>query len=77
MVLGHGFVILGIGVSVGILAAAALARLVGNFLFDVGALDPLTYISASLVLAFVALAASYIPARRAMGVDPMVALRHE
>jgi macrolide transport system ATP-binding/permease protein len=77
MVLGHGFVIVGFGVFVGILAAAALARLVGNFLFDVAALDPLTYISASLLLAFIALVASYIPARRAMGVDPMVALRYE
>jgi predicted permease len=77
MLLGHGFVIVGSGVCVGILAAAALARLVGNFLFDVAALDPLTYISASLLLACIALAASYIPARRAMSVDPMVALRSE
>jgi macrolide transport system ATP-binding/permease protein len=77
MVLGHGFVIVGMGVCVGILAAGALARLVSSFLFDVAALDPLTYISASLLLAFVALAASYIPARRAMRVDPMVALRYE
>jgi putative ABC transport system permease protein len=77
MVLGHGFVIVGVGVFVGILAAGALARLVGSFLFEVAALDPLTYVSASLLLTFVAFAATYIPARRAMGLDPMAALRDE
>jgi putative ABC transport system permease protein len=77
MVLGHGFVIVGVGVFVGILAAGALARLVGSFLFEVAALDPLTYMSASLLLTLVAFAATYIPARRAMALDLMVALRDE
>ncbi len=77
MVLSQGFLIIGFGVLAGILAAGALARLVGNFLFGVAALDPLTYICASLLLAGIALLACYIPARRATRVDPMVALRYE
>jgi predicted permease len=77
MVLSQGFLIIGFGVLAGILAAGALARLVGNFLFGVAALDPLTYISASLLLAGIALLACYIPARRATRVDPIVALRSE
>jgi len=77
MVLGQGFRIVGIGVLAGVLAAVAIARLVGNFLSGVSPLDPLTYLSASLLLAAIALFACYIPARRAMRVDPMVALRYE
>ncbi len=77
MVLSQGFLIIGFGVLAGILAAGALARLVGNFIFGVGALDPLTYISASLLLAATALLACYIPAWRATRVDPVVALRYE
>ncbi|HLW44505.1 MAG TPA: FtsX-like permease family protein, partial [Candidatus Acidoferrales bacterium] len=77
MILGQGLVVVGIGVVAGILAASALTRLVGNFLFGVAALDLLTYASASLLLAVVAIVACYIPARRAMRVDPMVALRYE
>lgn len=77
MVLRQGFLIVGAGLLVGILAAFAIARLAGNFLSGVSPLDPLTYISASILLAIVALAACYIPARRAMKVDPMVALRYE
>lgn len=56
---------------------AAMARLVGNLLVGVPPLDPLTYSAASLLLATVALAATYIPAGRATRVDPMVALRYE
>ncbi|MFZ0923723.1 MAG: FtsX-like permease family protein, partial [Candidatus Acidiferrales bacterium] len=77
MIFGQGLFIVGGGVILGVLAAAAMARLVGNFLVGVGALDPFTYISASLLLAAIALLACYIPARRAMKVDPMVALRYE
>ncbi|MGB6482318.1 MAG: FtsX-like permease family protein [Candidatus Acidiferrales bacterium] len=77
MIFGQELFIVGGGVILGVLTAAAMARLVGNFLVGVGALDPFTYVSASLLLAAIALLACYIPARRAMRVDPMVALRYE
>ena len=77
MIFGQGFMIVGAGVLAGVLAAEAMARLVGNLLFGVPPGDPLTYVTASVLLAVVALLACYIPARRAMRVDPMVALRFE
>ncbi len=77
MIFRQGIFIVSSGLVAGILAAAAIARLVGNFLSGVSPVDPLTYISASLLLAVIALLACYIPARRAMKVDPMVALRYE
>ncbi|HEV2617897.1 MAG TPA: ABC transporter permease [Candidatus Acidoferrales bacterium] len=77
MIFRQGLFIVGAGVIAGVLAAAAMARLVGNLLFGVPPGDPLTYVAASALLAVVALLACYIPARRAMRVDPMVALRYE
>jgi putative ABC transport system permease protein len=76
MILGQGMLIVGIGLALGLAAALAAARVVGGFL-AVSATDPLTYISVTLVLTLVALTACYVPARRAMRVDPMVALRYE
>lgn len=76
MIFRQGIVIVSLGLLVGVACALAVARLVGTFL-TVSATDPVTYVTVSVVLAIVALAASAIPARRAMHVDPMVALRYE
>jgi predicted permease len=73
----QGFVIVGGGLAAGVLAAAAIARLVANFIVGVSPLDTISYASAVLILAVVALLACYVPARRAMRVDPMVALKYE
>jgi len=77
LVLGHGARLAGIGVIGGVLAALALTRLLSSLLFGVSANDPLTFVGVAILLALVALAACYIPARRAMRLDPVVALRRE
>jgi ABC-type antimicrobial peptide transport system permease subunit len=66
-----------VGASVGIGVALGVMRYLTSMLYDVHANDPLTMIAAAVLLTLVALAACYIPARRAMRVDPMVALRYE
>jgi putative ABC transport system permease protein len=66
-----------IGVAIGIGLAVGVARLISSFLFGVKPTDPLTYAAVAVGLAAVALLACYIPARRAMKVDPLVALRYE
>lgn len=77
MVLGDSAGVALIGVGIGVVGALGFARLMASLLFGVGPADPVTFISVALLLSLVALAASYIPARRAMRVDPIVALRYE
>jgi putative ABC transport system permease protein len=77
LVLGQGFRIAMIGTLIGAAAAFALTRLMTSLLFGVAANDPVTFVVVMLLLPFVALLACYLPARRAMKVDPLVALRYE
>jgi len=77
LVIGHGARMALVGVAIGIGAALGLTRLMASQLFGVSAYDPLTFTAVAMLLIVVAAAACYIPARRAMRVDPMIALRHE
>ena len=65
------------GISVGVLAAAVLTRFVAAMLYGVAPLDPATFAIGAVLLVSVALAATWIPTRRAIRIDPLVALKHE
>jgi len=77
LILGQGLRLTALGLGLGLLVALGLMRVLVSLLFDVRAYDPLTYTAVTLLLTAVALLACYIPARRAMRVDPMVALRYD
>jgi predicted lysophospholipase L1 biosynthesis ABC-type transport system permease subunit len=77
LVLSQTALPVGFGLAVGLAGAFGLSRLLGGMLYDVGSTDPLSYAAASLLLGGVAGLAAYIPARRAIKVDPVVALRYE
>jgi putative ABC transport system permease protein len=77
LVTGQGAVLALVGVAAGLAGAVLLTRLMSTFLYAVHPRDPLTFATVAILLALVALLASYIPARRASKVDPLVALRHE
>jgi putative ABC transport system permease protein len=77
LIVGRGSRLALIGVAIGLAGSFGLVRLIGSMLYGVSATDPLTFVGVAILLTLVALAACYIPARRAMRVDPMVALRYE
>jgi predicted permease len=77
LVLREGMLIVGLGVAIGIVAAGAFARTLGSLVYEVPTMDFSSFAASAVVLTIVAVAACWIPARRAMKVDPMVALRYE
>ena len=77
LVVRQAMLLVSIGISAGIIAAIPLTHLIESLLFGVNAIDSATFIAVPVLLLAVAFGASIIPARRAIRVDPLVALRHE
>ena len=77
LVVGNGMLLTGIGIAIGLPLAFGLARGLSSLLFGVSATDPFSFIGLPLILGAIAALASYLPARRAVRVDPLTALRYE
>jgi ABC-type antimicrobial peptide transport system permease subunit len=77
LIVGQGLTLTLIGIALGLTGAFALTRLLRSLLFGVSASDPLTFTGVAALLLAVSLLACYLPARRAMKVDPLIALRYE
>ena len=77
LIVGHGLALSLTGIGIGLIASFALTRLMKGLLFGVSATDPITFVAISLLLTAIGLLASWIPARRATRVDPLVALRYD
>ena len=75
LVVRHGMMLVGIGIFLGLLGAFGITRVIASFLVGISATDPVSFVSVALFLALVALVASFIPARRATAVDPIIAMR--
>jgi len=77
LILGHAGRLAAAGVVLGVIGAFGVTRIVSSLLYNVSTTDPLSFLATAAFLGLVALAASYVPARRATAVDPLVALRSE
>src|SRR5262249_34988317 len=77
LVLGQGAGMASIGIGIGLIGALGLTRLTSTLLYGIGPSDPATFVSISALVVLITLLASYIPARRAVKVDPVAALRYE
>jgi putative ABC transport system permease protein len=77
LVVGHGMRLTLLGAAIGLAVSFALTRLIASLLFGIRAADPMVYGAATLILLCAALAACYLPARRATRVDPIIVLRYE
>ena len=77
LVLSRSSILTAVGIGLGLILAFAGTRVLGSALYEVSTYDPITFVGVDVVLAGVALLASYLPARRATRVDPVIALRYE
>jgi putative ABC transport system permease protein len=77
LIVGQGLRLAAIGIVIGLVGSLGVTRVIGSLLYGITPTDPLTFAAAALFIVVVALVASYVPTQRAVGVDPLVALRSE